>query len=364
MEISDSSTQQKQRILDNLNSAVLLFDGELRLQYMNPAAEVVLAVSNQHVAGLKVDQLIHCPDDNGPSHLQRAIETGRTFTERELNLSLPGRRRITINCTVIPVTDSEGEVGILLDIQQMDRQLRISQEEHLLSQHQAARELVRGLAHEIKNPLGGLRGAAQLLERELGDPSLCEYTQIIIDEADRLQALVNRMLGPNRLPQLKRVDIHRLLERVRNLVEVESGELLRIERDYDPSIPEVTVDSDTIIQALLNILRNAAKAISDREDGHIILRSRILRQFTIGGRRHRLVTQIGIEDNGPGIPEHIRDNLFYPMVTAGEGGMGLGLSIAQSLINQHGGLVECTSEPGKTLFNVLIPVVKEPLNKS
>ncbi len=182
MEISSSSAEQKQQILDNLNSAVLLFDSELRLQYMNPAAEIMLAVSNQHVAGLRVEQLIHCPDNKGPSHLQRAIESGRTFTERELTLWLPGQRRITINCTVIPVTDKEGDAAIVLEIQQIDHQLRISQEEHLLSQHQAARELVRGLAHEIKNPLGGLRGAAQLLERELGDPSLCEYTQIIIDE--------------------------------------------------------------------------------------------------------------------------------------------------------------------------------------
>ncbi|MES9905988.1 MAG: nitrogen regulation protein NR(II) [Sedimenticola sp.] len=356
METSNSSTQQKQRILDNLNSAVLLFDSKLRLLYINPAAEMLLAVSSRYMTGLHVEQLFHCPDDNGLSHLQRAIDSGRTFTERELTLLLPGRRRVTVNCTVIPVTDITDDDTVLVEIQQIDRQLRISQEEHLLSQHQAARELVRGLAHEIKNPLGGLRGAAQLLERELGDPALFEYTRIIIDEADRLQALVNRMLGPNRLPQLKSIDIHRLLERVRNLVEAESGERLRIERDYDPSIPEVTVDSDAVIQALLNILRNAAKVISGRSDGHIILRSRIRRQFTIGGRRHRLVTQIDIEDNGPGIPEHIRNSLFYPMVTAGEGGMGLGLSIAQSLINQHGGLVECTSEPGKTIFNVLIPV--------
>lgn len=348
--------EYKQRILDNLNSAVLLFGVDLRLQYMNPAAEMLLAVSHQHVLGVDADQLIHCPDDNGPSHLQRALESDRTFTERELLLNLSGGRKITVDCTVTPLTDTGGETGVLVELQQIDRQLRISQEEHLLSQHQAARELVRGLAHEIKNPLGGLRGAAQLLEKELGDPALCEYTQIIIDEADRLQSLVNRMLGPNRLPELKKVDIHKLLERVRSLVEVESGERLEIARDYDPSIPEVTVDSDSIIQALLNILRNAARAISDKEDGRIILKSRIRRQFTIGGHRHRLVAQIGIQDNGPGIPEHIRDNLFYPMVTASEGGMGLGLSIAQSLVNQYGGLVECTSEPGNTLFNVLIPV--------
>ncbi len=344
----------RQRILENLGSAVLLFDRSLRLQYMNPAAEMLFEVSFRHMRGNPAESLIQCREGVTREHLEQALQTGHHFTERELSLPLPDGKRVTVDCTVIPFTDSDG--GLLVEIQQIDRQLRISREGQLLSQHQAAQELIRGLAHEIKNPLGGLRGAAQLLEQELGDPALCEYTQIIIDEADRLKNLVNRMLGPDRLPNLREVNIHTLLERVRNLVQAESGERIHIIRDYDPSIPDLCVDSDRIIQALLNILRNAARAIQNQPDGRILLQTRILRQFTIGNRRHRLVAQIGIEDNGRGIPESIRERLFYPMVTASEEGVGLGLTIAQSLINQHGGLVECASEPGKTLFSVLLPV--------
>ncbi|WP_082117143.1 nitrogen regulation protein NR(II) [Sedimenticola thiotaurini] len=346
----------QQRILENLSSAVLLFDQSLCLQYMNPAAEMLFEISFRHTVGNSAESIIQCPGGLPREHLEQALRTGHHFTERELCLPLPDGKRATVDCTVIPLSDSEGETALLIEIQQIDRQLRISREEQLLSQHQAAQELIRGLAHEIKNPLGGLRGAAQLLEQELDDPGLCEYTQIIINEADRLKNLVNRMLGSDRLPNLKQVNIHTLLERVRNLVLVESGERLTIERDYDPSIPDICVDSDRIIQALLNILRNAAREIGNSPDGRILLQTRILRQFTIGNRRHRLVAQISIEDNGRGIPDSIREKLFYPMVTASDDGVGLGLTIAQSLINQHSGLVECSSEPGKTVFTVLLPV--------
>jgi len=344
------------RILENLSTVVLLFDSDLRLRYMNPAAEMLFAVSARHMVGMRAGSLIQCPADLATTRLRHSQSTGRPFTEREMLLPLSDNRSITVDCTVIPLSDAEGEGGLLVELQQIDRQLRISRKEHLLTQHQAARDLIRGLAHEIKNPLGGLRGAAQLLERELGDPALEEYTQIIIDEADRLQALVDHMLGPNRLPDMGEVNIHTLLERVRGLVVAEYGDRLHIESDYDPSFPELYVDSDRIIQALLNILRNAARALDAQAHGCIRLQTRILRQFTIGHQRHRLVVQIIIEDNGPGIPEQIRSRLFYPMVTASEGGMGLGLSISQSLVNQHGGLVECDSKPGSTRFHVLLPV--------
>jgi two-component system nitrogen regulation sensor histidine kinase GlnL len=222
-------------------------------------------------------------------------------------------------------------------------------------QHQAARALVRGLAHEIKNPLGGLRGAAQLLERELPDPALAEYTRVIIDEADRLQALVDRLLGPNRVPSYRRVNIHQVLERVRALVKAEAGQQLLIERDYDPSIPDLYGDADQLIQAVLNITRNAARALGT-SGGKIILRSRVLRQLTLGSHRHRLVAQIEIEDDGPGIPEDLRHKIFYPMLSASAGGQGIGLSIAQSLVSQHGGLIELRSRPGQTVFTVFLPV--------
>ncbi len=358
-----STDQYAPRILENLNTVVLLFDRDLRLRYMNPAAEMLFAVSARHMVGMEAASLIQCPADMASARLSRSLESGRPFTEREMTLPLADGREVSVDCTVIPLSDEEDEGGLLVELQQIDRQLRISREEHLLSQHQAARDLIRGLAHEIKNPLGGLRGAAQLLERELADPSLAEYTQIIIDEADRLQALVDRMLGPNQLPDMGEVNVHTLLERVRALVLAEYGDRLRIERDYDPSIPELYVDGGRIIQALLNILRNAARALDGMRDGRIRLKTRILRQFTIGSRRHRLVVQITIEDNGPGIPEAIREKLFYPMVTASEGGMGLGLSISQALVNQHGGLVECESKPGNTRFHVLLPVENPNVTK-
>ncbi|MCB1725943.1 MAG: PAS domain-containing sensor histidine kinase, partial [Gammaproteobacteria bacterium] len=213
-------------------------------------------------------------------------------------------------------------------------------------------------AHEIKNPLGGLRGAAQLLESELDSAELQEYTHIIIQEADRLQELVNRMLGPNRRPSFEPVNIHHVLERVRTLVLAETAERMTIIRDYDPSIPELIGDHDQLIQAMLNVVRNAARALG--ESGTVTLRTRIQRQLTIGNERYRLAAKIDIIDDGPGIPPEIADTLFLPMVTAGTGGMGLGLSIAQSLINQHRGLIECNSRQGETVFTIFLPVGEEP----
>lgn len=342
------------RVLENLSSAVLLFDSELKLLYMNTAAEVLYESSYRHMLNQSAKVLVCATDRVTPERLVETLTRGQPFTERELTLPMLDGRLVTVDCTVNPLTDESH--GLLVELNQIDRQLRITREEHLITQLKAAQDLVRGLAHEFNNPLGGLRGAAQLLERELGDPDLCEYTSIIIDEADRLKNLVSRMLGPNKLPTHTECNIHTLLERVRNLVQVETGERLTITRDYDPSIPEVMVDQDGVIQALLNIMRNAARAVGNREDGRIDLRTRILRQFTIGNQHHRLVVHIGIQDNGPGIPESIREKLFYPMVSASEGGVGLGLSIAQSMINRHGGLIEFKSEPGKTLFSVLLPV--------
>jgi two-component system nitrogen regulation sensor histidine kinase GlnL len=345
-----------QRILENLNTVVLMFDEDLHLRYMNPAAEMFFAVSAHHMVGQAADTLSQCPGKGMKSKLSRSLATGHPFTEREVVLDLPNHTRSTVDCTAIPVLERGSGSALLIEIQPLDRQLRISREELLLNQQKAARDMIRGLAHEIKNPLGGLRGAAQLLERELDDSTLTEYTQVIIDEADRLQSLVDQLLGPNKLPKPELVNIHMILERIRHLVLAEYGNRIRIKQDFDPSIPELYVDTDRIIQAVLNIVRNAAREAGAEDDGLITLRTRILRQFTIGNKRHRLLAQIDIEDNGPGIPEEIREKIFYPMVTASEEGMGLGLSIAQSLINQHDGLIECRSEPGKTVFSILLPL--------
>lgn len=228
----------------------------------------------------------------------------------------------------------------------------------LLQQQSATRALLRGLAHEVKNPLGGLRGAAQLLENELDDEELKEYTRIIIGEADRLQNLVDRMLGPNSLPRIREINIHEVLEHVRSLVGVEAPPDVHLVTDYDPSIPPVAGDRDQLIQVVLNLVRNAVHAVGDT--GTITLRTRVQRQYTIGQTRHKLVASIDVIDDGPGIPEEIREKVFFPMVSGKAEGTGLGLSIAQSLINQHGGLIEYESRPGRTQFTILLPVEPVP----
>ncbi len=344
-----------QRVLENLTTAVVLVDAELVVQYINPACEMLFAMSARKARNKALRHLVMGPDELF-ERLEVCLSDGHPFTERELHLSLFGQREYVVDCTVTALTEPGQQVGLLLELVRIDRQLRISREENLLAQHTATRAVIRGLAHEIKNPLGGLRGAAQLLERELPDPQLTEYTKIIIDEADRLQNLLNRMLGPNTLPNLRDTNIHHVLERVRSLVLAEAPTGIEITRDYDPSIPNLNADSDQLIQAALNLVRNAVQALG--QHGSIILRTRAQRQITIGHERHRLVLTLEVIDNGPGIPLEIQGRIFYPMVTGHAHGTGLGLSIAQSLINRHRGLIECTSEPGNTIFRILLPLEK------
>jgi two-component system nitrogen regulation sensor histidine kinase GlnL len=342
-------------ILDNLASAVVVFDQDLRVCYLNQMAEMLLAVSAKHVLGELPQAWITCHGE-AVIDLIQATAIGSPITKRGVVLTID-RNQVTVDCTVTPILDEDGSQLTIVELQQIDRHLRISREERLITQQALTRDVVRGLAHEIKNPLGGLRGAAQLLESELDSDELKEYTHIIIQEADRLQELVNRMLGPSRRPHYAPVNIHNVLERVRSLVLAETGERIAIVRDYDPSIPELSGDSDQLIQAVLNIVRNAIRVLGDA--GTVTLRTRIQRQLTIGSARYRLAAQIDIVDNGPGIPPEIAETLFLPMVTAGSGGMGLGLSIAQSLINQHKGLIECSSRDGETTFTILLPVGEE-----
>ncbi|OGT91924.1 MAG: PAS domain-containing sensor histidine kinase [Gammaproteobacteria bacterium RIFOXYD12_FULL_61_37] len=344
----------ERRILDNLNTAVLLFDGEVRLRYINPAGEMLMESSARSLLGQSAHHLLRCPLGGGSDRIRKAMESGQAFTERGVNLLLSDGRDVTVDCTAIPLHDKDGEAGLLLELQRTDRQIRISREEQLIAQQKATATVVRNLAHEIKNPLGGLRGAAQLLQGELTDAGQKEYTQVIIEEADRLQTLVNRMLGPNKMPSMDRINVHQVLERVRHLLLAERGKSISVIRDYDPSLPELWADSNQLIQALLNIGSNAAKAVG--EQGTIVFRTRIQRQYTIGNKRHKLVLQIDIEDDGPGIPPEIEDRIFFPMVSGREDGAGLGLAIAQSLINQHGGLIESESRPGKTVFSVFMPL--------
>jgi len=341
------------RILENLNTAVLLFDRGLRLKYINPAGEMLFAASAKQITGQSVEELLP-QSDQFTAALRRSHESGNPYTEREVQLILVNQQTITVDCTVTPLNEPHQENGLLMELLHLDRHLRIAREETLQAQYQTTRTLIRGMAHEIKNPLGGLRGAAQLLERELPDAKLKEYTQVIIGEADRLQNLLNRMLGPNALPHKRLINIHEIVERVYTLLEAESSEGIEIIKDYDPSIPEFEADPEQLIQAALNIARNALQAMEGK--GLITLQTRIQRNITLGQRHHKNVASINIIDDGPGIAPKMIENIFYPLITGRAEGTGLGLPIAQSLVNQHGGLIEYTSRPGKTIFTLLLPL--------
>lgn len=343
----------ERNILEHLTTAVLLFDRDLRLEYINPGGEVVLEASARHITGQYAHDLWPEATEFTAS-LARSVQNGRPYSEREIKLPLHNQRLITVDTVVTPVSDPRLGDGLLVELQQVDRHLRIAREENLLSQYNTTRTLLRGMAHEIKNPLGGLRGAAQLLERELDDAELKEYTQVIIDEADRLQNLLDRMLGPNTLPQKRKINIHEVLERVRTLLESEAGARIQINRDYDPSIPELVADPEQLIQAVLNIGRNALQAMEG--SGQIVLQTRSQRQVTLGQRYYRLVARINVIDDGPGIAPDMIESVFYPMITGRADGTGLGLPIAQSIVNQHGGLIECTSQPGETIFTIILPI--------
>jgi len=340
------------KILDNINEAILLFDKTLRLIYINTAGEILFEDSARHLVGKAAKDLF---GNNTQIHndLQQCIECNEGFFDREHTLDL-FHRKITISFSATPVLENQKEPEILLELQQLDRHIRISKEEQLLAQENISRMLMRGFAHEIKNPLGGLRGAAQLLELELQDNDLKEYTQIIIKEADRMKSLMDKMLGPNKPPNKVALNIHEALERVRQLVQAEMSDMITITRDYDPSIPELKADKNQLIQAFLNIVRNAAQAIQDT--GEITLRTRIYRQMTIAGKRHKLTARIDIIDNGSGIKPELINQIFYPMITGRSDGTGLGLPIAQSIINQYNGIIECISTSENTIFSIYLPV--------
>jgi two-component system nitrogen regulation sensor histidine kinase GlnL len=341
-------------LLDNLTTAVMLLDSSLRITYLNPSARMLLDSGGHRVLGLDFSLLLH-EDPKSVKALREAIDFGRPFTKRQTLLQIPNSLSITVDYSVTP-TEVGKQPALLIELQPMDRMLKISREETLVASQQNSRTLIRGLAHEIKNPLGGLRGAAQLLARQLNDEELKDYTTIIIEEADRLRNLVDRLLGPHRMPQAAMTNVHECLERITTLISAETDDGIHFVRDYDPSIPPLYADKEQLIQAALNIIRNAMQALEGRPDPTITLRTRVLRQFTISNIRHRLVCKVEIIDNGPGIPADLAETIFFPMVTGRADGSGLGLSIAQSILSQHQGLIECSSQAGHTEFSIYIPL--------
>jgi len=344
----------QQELLENISTGIVGLDDDLRVRFLNPAAEALLEVSSVRIAGQKADLLIALPEI-WVETLQQARREKHAIVRRGLTLHLHNGSEIQVDLVVTPLPDS-GPLAILAELQAIDRLLRISREESLVSAQEATRSVIRGLAHEIKNPLGGVRGAAQLLARELPEGELHEYTEIIIREADRLRDLVDRLLGPNTRPSFEQLSIHEILEHVCQLIRVEAAGHLQLDKDYDPSLPDIQGDRAQLIQAVLNIMRNAMEALSEQPDARVRVVSRSQRQFTIGSTRHRLVCRVDIIDNGPGVTDELKHSLFVPMVSGRANGSGLGLSISQSIINRHGGLLNCESEPGNTRFSIYLPM--------
>lgn len=340
------------KILDGLSSGVILLDRALLIVGLNPAAENILGISEQRAHGESLLKLVG-DEPELRDILSRVIETGDHYAN-ELSLApteVYASERI-VDCRVSPI--EAGDAALLVEMTDVTRRTRISRENALLIQHGAGRQMIRQLAHEIKNPLGGIRGAAQLLERQLHDEELKEYTDVVIKEADRLAGLVDTLLGPGGPPNKQPVNVHELLEYVVRIVSAEDKKSLSITRDYDPGLPMIRLDRDQMIQAFLNLLRNAATALDGQ--GNITLRSRAVTNFTIGNTRHRVIASIDIEDDGPGIPPELQDSVFYPLVTSRPEGTGLGLPAAQELLSRHGGLIEFESRPGRTVFSVRIPL--------
>jgi len=348
--------------LDLLASAVLVVDAEGLVRHANPAAEHLLEISVKSLSRQKLASLFTNGEELG-SLCEQAAAHKYADLRQDLTLQRLAREPLHVHSIVSAAGEAAGTFEVIVELRENVQQLKLDREERLLDQSQANKELIRNLAHEIKNPLGGIRGAAQLLELELPDvhlSALREYTQVIIKEADRLQTLVDRLLAPHRRPHIVGdVNIHEVCERVRSLVLAEFPSGLAIRRDYDASIPEFRGDKEQLIQAVLNIVHNAAQALRGRivaGDAEIVLRTRVARQVTLAKVRYGLALDLHIIDNGPGIAPEIRDRIFYPLVSGREGGSGLGLTLAQTFVQQHMGLVECESRPGLTDFRILIPL--------
>jgi two-component system nitrogen regulation sensor histidine kinase GlnL len=337
--------------LELLATSVILVDDDLRIVHANPAAEDLFAFSLKNVAGQPLAQLfVDCGEFIGS--LGSAREHNWSYTGRDLTLTRPGHPSLQLNCLVTPIEGAR--FSLLIELRPIDQQLRIAREQRQTDQQRANRELIRNLAHEIRNPLGGLRGSAQLLERELERPELREYTQVIIKEADRLQALMDRLLTPHKPPQVAALNIHEVVERVRSLVLAEFPDGISIHRDYDASLPDLHGDKEQLIQAVLNIARNAAQALNGK--GTIEFRTRAARQVTLSKQRYKLALELHVIDNGPGIPEELRERIFYPLVSGRDGGSGLGLTLSQTFVQQHHGTIECDSKPGRTCFTIMLPL--------
>ena len=341
-------------ILDQLATAILVVDARSNLTWLNPAAADLLAMSPATARGRAFGSLVV---DGAAMEvlLARSRESQEPLALRGFSFAPASRgdARYQVDVSLTPLSGPE-QGSVLVEISDTTQPSRMTRDSALLVQQGGSRVMARQLAHEIKNPLGGLRGAAQLLECELPTEELKEYTRVIIGEADRLCALVDNLLGPARPIRREQANVHELIDRVYRLARAEAPEGVAIERDYDPSLPALTLDRDLLVQAMLNLARNAVQAVGSR--GQLTLRSRALMNATIGTERHRVVASLQFEDDGPGVPSELGETIFYPLVTARAGGTGLGLAVAQDIATRHGGIIEFDSRPGRTVFSLLLPM--------
>ncbi|WP_076417322.1 nitrogen regulation protein NR(II) [Colwellia sp. UCD-KL20] len=349
--IQQNKKNFQQVLASHMVTAVMLLDEDLVIQYLNPAAEAILVKSLNTLYNQSIEDVFRSTSIKKERFIQ-LLSSGQEFNDCDVTLEFIDHSQITIELTASSI-EFNNSPHILLEFKQIDQQKQISAEAFQQQQWESARDLIRGLAHEIKNPLGGLRGAAQLLDNDLSGEQQ-EYTAMIIEQADRLTNLVDRLLGPNQLPKITKQNIHVVLEKVNQLVNFNNPKGIKVYRDYDPSIPDIEFDEDKIQQAILNIVNNAIQAIEGNNT--ILLKTRVASNQIINGKRIKLGVQISIIDDGPGIPDNIQDTLFYPMVSGRNDGTGLGLSICQTLIHQHQGKLLCTSQPGKTEFTILLPI--------
>jgi two-component system, NtrC family, nitrogen regulation sensor histidine kinase GlnL len=354
---SPLSHYEPTELLDSLSTGIVLLDAQMCLIYANVSAQNLMAVSVNQARGRPFGSLFH-DSQLLSTVLRRSLERVESCTQHELVLKALGsttQRDATIVDVI--VTPLEGQVTgthLLVELTDATQRMRISRDSDILAGMDGSRSMIRQLAHEVKNPLGGLRGAAQLLDRELPSTELREYTRVIITEADRLTALVDSMATASGPPQKKLINIHEVCEHVVKLIRAEAPMGVQVERDYDPSLPEGHFDSHQLIQALLNVMRNALQAIDDH--GRIVVRTRVRSNVSIGAARYRLLADIEVEDNGPGVPPDLVKTLFLPLVTGRSNGTGLGLAVAQDLVTRHGGIIEFVSQPGRTVFSLLLPL--------
>jgi two-component system nitrogen regulation sensor histidine kinase GlnL len=343
--------------LDLLSTAVLLVDGDGRIAHVNQSAELLFDTSRKTLVGQLAGRVL---GDDAEMRQLVADAQANAFGQRKQIMELRRVGRDPLPVRVIAAVQFVENIPLVLEVTEIEQQLKVDREERQIGLTEANRELLRNLAHEIKNPLGGVRGAAQLLEAELTSNEQREYTRVIIAEADRLHALVDRLLMPHRAPRVvSEMNIHEVCERVRLIMVSEFPRGLTITRDYDASAPEFRGDKEQLIQALLNVVRNAAQALDGRiaaGDAEIVLRTRVARQVTIARARHRLALDLHVIDNGPGIADQLKDRIFFPLVSGRDGGNGLGLTLAQTFIQQHDGMIEADSRPGRTSFRILIPL--------